>query len=482
MAAAGEEPGGGGKVGVAAAIGVLALTLSLTMAGTSAFLLWRGDLGDDMVNTLPANCDAAALVPAPKVLLPLTRALAQARLPTTWQPLAIDLARMVTATVPSGVQVEGEQSGFGVCFSGDTALVSAGLGPAGIDPLLADLARRAGGGTWRPSQPVGGFVEYQLQAEGGRPTAAMLAGERRVQFLLGGDDPSARLAGLVKTVQTTPMRGDAIVREAIERVGAGALQLVFGKAVVVAAADRYAAIPALGTLLREHARFLGVSLRDDLDDDRIHLHAHVGIPEGEAGERALLLLKRTLDAGTPRKTSAALRGADAGGVYRLSPAAWRGEGYGADALRALPSGTIWADWIAAAGGLAAVSAWDGTIVWALPGPHLALPAPFVALGLSGAANALEGAATGDGWLVFSPAGQSAAEAALAHLRANPGADPGGTEDRLRILDDTQGFFVDHTIEGRADGFGGVLLEAELIWLDTGLVAHLAIARPAEGGP
>lgn len=473
MAAGGEA--GGGKVGAAAAMGVMALALSIAMAGGSAFLLWRGDIGDDMVNTLPRGCEAVALVPAPAELRRIAAGAGQWRgLPTPLQPLAVGLQDAVTTTLGTepmpGLD---EQAGIGVCWTEDGSLTTLGIAPGGIDALLGALAARIGKGQWRPAQPVGGFVEYQLVADDGKILAAALAGERRLQLVRDAADPTPRLAALVRKVQSDPMRGDVLVRAAIERIGAGALQLVLGGKRTRATAERIAPLAPLATFGRDHARFLAVSLRDDLDDGRVHAHVHVGVGEDAAGEVAVATLKRALDPGVTRPSSAALKGLTAGGVVRLGPAAWTADAAGRAAAEHLPGASTVLPLLAPQGGLEALSGcWEGTVVWGVAAAGQPPGGRFAAFGLRDGKSAPAGAVADARWWVVSPDGEAVARAALAHLAAHPAADPAAQEDRARILDDTQGFFVQAGADALGWGLGQAALEGELIWLDTGLVLHL----------
>lgn len=495
----GAQPGRGEAKGPAFAvgIGIAAILISGTMAIASAVLLYRGDTGDDVVNTLPAGCDVFAVAPNPLALQALRGASAiWAQLPAAWTPVVASAADTLDdalllhdGKVPGGAD---PTAAAGVCRKGGTTIATIGVGSEAnraVDPLLATLASRFGGGQWQASQAVGGFVDYALVGAGSRdggPGArqvAALAGPARMQLLWGQPDAPAALAKVVGALGEGSARGDVLVRGALERVGAGALQVVLNRETTRQWAALLGLLPPLRGFVHDHGHWLGASLRADLGDGRVHGHVHIGTDEAGA-----TVLKSTLDAGEPRATSAAVGRGKAGGVIRLQPKGWL------DALGPMvahPRGA-WLDATLRDAGLdglrGTLEITQGTICWRVAAAADVGPRWWIAFRVASTttppASVVGGRTVGDvsvvgdpSWIVVVPGDVAAGRATLTWLREHQGADADATQDRTRILDDSQGFYVD-----AADALQGLGLspmpvgEAELIWLDTGLVIHVA-ARP-----
>ncbi len=482
--------------GLAAGIGVVMVLLSTSMAVVSGVLLYRGDAGDPVQNTLPSGCAMVAVAERPGV--------AQRLLASTAAPLPLpeavtawlgDLRAAATAwslpvapgaALPRGLHAE---SPAGVCLRDGVRLWTLGHQAPGAEALLADLAQGLGGGAWQAAQAVGGFVDYSLRAEsegaGAPARAAALAGPERVQVLVGPPDPSAALAALVPTLAEGSARNDLGVRSAFERVGAGALQIFLDAATTKAHAVALKGLPPLRDFVARHAIWLGASLRDDLGDGRVHGHLHVGCEQ--VGATAL---KQALDAGPPLATSAALRGAAAGATIRLQPETFAPHLAAMGQVGPLPA---LSSSLARAGGPTLSALWpslQGTFVLRVARASETAPAWWIAARLrsgalpppcrEGGGDALGPSCGADAeWFVLA-AGPNGADAALQWLRQHPGADPDASDDRARILDDSVGAFVDDP-----SALPGVSLprwqplEVESIWLDTGLILHLAYdPRPA----
>ncbi len=482
--------------GFAAGIGVVMVLLSTSMAVVSGVLLYRGDAGDPVQNTLPAGCAMMAVAERPVAAQRLLAA-TEAPLPlpeavTAW------LAGLRTAATEWGLQsaagaalprgLDGERPA-GVCLRTGARIWSLGPQAGATEALLSDLAPGLGGGAWQASQSVGGFVDYALRGEGdaagAAARAAALAGPERVQVMVGPPDPGAALAALVPTLAEGSARSDLGVRSAFERVGAGALQIYHDSETTRAHAALLAGIPPLQDFVARFALWLGVSLRDDLGDGRVHGHLHVGCEQAGA-----TVLKRVLDAGVPLATSAALRGAAAGATIRLQPDAFAphlaamGQRGPLPALRTA---------LEAAGGPTLSALWpslQGTFILRVARASEAAPVWWIAARLrpgaqpppcrrDGLAPSAPSCLADAEWFALAP-GPKGAEAALLWLRQHPGADPDASDDRARILDDSFGAFIDDP--SALPGLGLPAwqpLEAEAIWLDTGLILHLAYdPRPA----
>lgn len=461
-----------------------AFVLSLTMALVSGFLLWRGDVGDAVTLSLPSSCEVTVLVERPAAARTLARSIAaHVGLPTPLTPWAAALERWDRTL--AGLD---DDAPAGACRRDGAWLWSVGLDSRRADAAEALTAAAAaawpaafGQGSWVQGQSVGAFVDHTLRPSVGHVRAAALAGPERMQLLLDGRGADAALAKLVAALPTASLHSDTATRAVFERVGGGALRLVLAQGPARAASSPLDVLPPLASFVRSHATFAGIAVRDDLGDGRTHLHVHIGADQAGVGE-----LKRLLDPGPPLAVSAAVTGGAAGGVVRMQPQAWLPA---LPQLRALP-------WVhAAVGALEArgldfarevVPALQGTVVFRVGRPGAAEPAAFLALRLrDGAAppwlarlaapvparSQRLGAVMFDAqWLVLVPGDVDAARVALAWLQARPGAAADASTDRLRILDDSQGAYVDVALGGWGP------LEFELLWLDTGLVGHLAL-RP-----
>ena len=393
----GEAKGPAFAVGV----GIAAIVISGTMAIASGVLLFRGDLGDDVVNTLPAGCDVFAVAPNPLALQQLRAdAATWTQLPPAWAPVVAAAGAALDQTLLStdGKLLDGADSSAaaGYCRKGKMRMVTLGVGSEAsraVDPLLASIAGRLGGGDWHASQAVGGFVDYALVGAGSGPAArqaAALAGPARLQLLWGQKDAPAALATVVAGLGTASLRSDTLLRGGLERIGAGALQLVLNQATTRELAPMLGLLPPLRAFVAEHALWLGASLRADLGDGRVHGHVHIGTDEAGA-----TVLKSTLDAGPPLATSAAVGRGKAGGVLRVEPRRWLDD---LGPIVAHPRGA-WLDGILRAGGIdglrGALALSQGTLVWRVaatgdPGPswwigarlqaNAAVPTPLAAGG------------------------------------------------------------------------------------------------------
>ncbi len=489
-------PGRGEAKGPAFAvgIGIAAIVISGTMAVASGVLLYRGDTGDDVVNTLPAGCDVFAVAPNPAALQQLRGDVAGwTQLPAAWTPVVASATAALDETL---LLVDGKlatgadpAAAAGYCRKGGTRMATIGIGSEGnraVDPLLATLASHLGGGSWQASQAVGGFVDYTLVGAGSGPAArqvAALAGPARMQLLWGQPDAPAALASVVAGLGEGSARSDVAVRGALERVGAGALQIVRNQASTRELAPLLGLLPPLSAFVAEHGQWLGASLRADLGDGRVHGHVHIGTDEAGA-----TVLKAALDAGAPRATSAAVGRGKAGGVVRLQPTRWL------DALGPIvahPRGA-WLDQAlqqAGLGGLrGALVIAEGTIAWRVAADADPGPRWWLAIRVASTRSPPEAAATGVvvgdtsvvadmSWIVIVPGDVAQGRAALTWLREHQDADADASQDRARILDDSQGFYVDGADAFASLGLASVpTMEVELIWLDTGLVLHVA-AKP-----
>ncbi len=483
------------KVGFAASLGFLLVLFSTTAALVSAFLLWRGDPGTDVLNALPKGCDWVLIAEDPVELRAAIADVASWHIlpPALVAPLQTH-ARQLAADLDLAGGGLDQRAGLGLCRYRGAIALTVGLRPGAVDRVSAlqrVAARRAGldPAGWTPGASAQGFVAYSLADAEGRAAVALLQGESRALVVWAdpGADADQRLNDVVKATQIAPMREDVVVRSAIERVGSGALQMAFAPAALQRVAAGWLAGHVPAELIGKHAEYAGISARRDLSNHETHLHLHVG-----AGQPGVAWLKSLLD---PVGTLAASRHLDrdavAGGVLRFSPDALRRHG---PWLRrsALARALIDRVGVSRPAGAAAQDAavrlgtvLTGHAVWQLGGG----PTPWrlaaqVRPGQDGAAAALlppprpdqaVDAAVKDGWLVWAPGDPGAAVVASADLLASTGLGANLPQDQARMLDENQGFYLGEGAELPGLTRGKVQFEA--LWLPTGLVAHLTFPTP-----
>ena len=466
------------KVGFAASLGFLLVLFSTTAALVSAFLLWRGDPGTDVLNALPKGCDWVLIAEDPVELRAATADVAVWHvLPSALAPPLQAHARRLAADLDLAGASLDPQAGLGLCRYGPAIVLSVGLRAGAADPVSAlqrVAARRADldPSGWTPGASAKGFVAYSLADAEGRAAVALLQGEKRalVVWADAGADASKRLDEVVKATQIAPMREDLVVRSAVERVGSGAVQVAFAPAALQRIAAGWLAGHVPAELVGQHAEYAGISVRRDPGSQETHLHLHVG-----AGQPGVAWLKAKLDpVGTLPAAPHLDPDAVAGGVVRFNPEALRRHGPWlqrnalADALidRVPPTR------------LGAVL--TGHAVWQLGGgPTPWRVAAQLRPGQDGVAAALlppprrdqtVDATVQDGWLVWAPGDPGAAGAAAADLLASTGLGANLPQDQARMLAENQGFYLGEGAELPELTRGKVQFEA--LWLQTGLVAHL----------
>ncbi|MCO4761873.1 MAG: hypothetical protein KC502_10230 [Myxococcales bacterium] len=487
-----DRPKGDGlpaqKVGFAAALGLLMVIVSSTTALYTGYLLWRGDPGSEVLNTLPASCEWVALVEDPTELRaaaadvskwtalpePLTGLLGVGA-----QALADDLTAAAGALDMDGPA--------GLCRWRTGLVLSAGLksdAKDAVGTLQTVIAKRlqlASSG-WTPGESAGGFVQYALADEAGAVRVALLQGPERVivAWADAGTSATALLTAIVKKTQEAPMREDVAIRSAAERVGSGAVQFAANPVALKRWASTFLKGHYPAELLKEHSEYAGLSILRDKGET--HLHLHIG-----ATQKGVLWLKSAMDP-IGAVPAAVHLDADAtgGGVLRLNPeglrrrGAWLGKhpwlGKVASAL-GTPSPDVAYEQLG--------SVMTGHVVWQMGGG----PTPWrIAAQLrpqqDAAAKTLIdkqlpnsglGFAVGGGWLVATPGDRSAAKSALSDLSKSAGLGDQLSVERTRMLKDNQGFYLDKSSHIAPYIHGPVQFEA--LWLQTGFVAHLTFPSP-----
>ncbi len=501
------EPPGAQKIGLAVVLGLVMIVVSSTTAIYTGYLLWKGDPGTEVLNTLPAGCAWVALAQDTDELDAALADVARWHaLPSQVTATVRTLAAETRATLRAAAPAIDAAAGVGLCRWHDGWVVTVGLRP-GNDDAVTQLQRVVAGHvglsdrTWHTGDSVGGYIEYALSPEGGAPRAAMLQGAKRLVIAVPAEplapptpkaaqaapppaaDASALLTRVVKATKAKPMREDITVRSAMERVGSGALQLGAAPAALQRWAKPFGdAFPM--PLFHPHATYVGLSVRRDASDQRTHVHMHVG-----ESQRGVALLKRTLDPQGTLSASAHIdQDVDAAGVVRFAPG-------GLPQLGPLLSRfTPVAPLVRALGADQANTAHrvgallTGQAVWQRKGEVWRLSLQLAA-GKDAAAKAFVSAradasnasdvafAHVPGWLVVAPSDAARAASAFTQSKGYSSARLAGdlATERPRVLDNNQGFFVTagHTLPGVIAGPA----QLETLWLDTGLILHLSFPTP-----
>lgn len=480
---------GAKTVGFAASLGLLLVVTTTTIALYTGFLLWRGDPGSDLLNSLPKDCSWVAIAEDPAELRQAAADVANwGVIPGSLKGALNKAAIELLADLDAAREGIDPERGLGLCRYGKGLVFSVGLKPGAKDAIGAlqnAAARRVGlePKGWTPGASAGGFVEYALADKDGQASIALLQSQDRALFVWAdaGADASKLLAEVITATQKASMREDIVMRSAIERVGSGALQLAFAPPPLRAIAKSWLAGHLPAELLGHHAEYAGISIRRDVDTRLTHLHLHVG-----AGQPGVAWLKATLDPTGKLNASNHLdRDATSGGVLRINPNALRK--HAAWVLRH-PTGRAIAATFKTTVDKALVSLGahiTGHVVWQIGGGptpwRLAMQlqpgqdAKVTALLAPAVAGAWAHGTVERGWLVLAPGASGAAVAAAKDFHASAGLGPEIAEDRTRLLNENQGFYL-----GSEDALPGVTagtVQFEALWIHTGFIAHLTFPSP-----
>jgi hypothetical protein len=476
------------RIGVMATLLLVMITVSASVAIYSAWLLIRGEKVSIALEALPAGCVWVVQSDLPGELAGAWRAMAQhPALPdeTAKDTRGLhDLFRDL-ATVP-GLARGGAWAVCGLGQGAVAALPDAGGGlpmaRAWFDRLRAAQWPRtlAAADVFNPLQglQIGSWSESGgravLRDDQGRSRAAVSQeqGVVLVAWSYGDVEATAVLDEARVAASRKPLKEDNEFRAAIERAGGGQLHLYVGGEAARAFAKRTglghgAGVPPWQPGLPS-LRWLGVALRSDAAGVRIH--AHVGTTEKGAA-----WLKQTFDvAGALDASPYVDAQASVAGVVRLPLATWAAWG-------SLP-GQLPTE---LSKGLTGQAIWQE-----LPATGLgseATPTGLVLLQIRDAAVVQDWLATPrdnpqsqgivDGFLVIGTdrATRDRGEALVSKARKPDGAPELGP-DTKRLLGETQGFLARPGAQvgvGRLRGWRGPL-EAEWLWLDTGLIGELRL--------
>ncbi len=416
---------GRGKPTVAAAIFALAFLLSASMMLWSGWQLYHGERFATAVKATGQRCDWVLLVDTPAELAPALEALqtqAGAALPAEVTQL---LAAATPFTHAVGTQGLAADEPWTVCgWDADTVLTM----PNRPQSLAAAQAAQA----W----------SRQLATLAGDATATSLAVTPellRLAVAPVSHAPTALLARALPSQPAAHLGVDVAYRAAVERVGGGAAHVFLAQAAARRLLQRWLTAPWQADGIAT-VQWLGIGLRRD--DDRLRLHAHVGIDQHGA-----IWLREVADVAAVDDVTPWI-GADAtaAAVVRM-PAALRRKLAGQYG----PNSPLLAQALAHPGAdRAPTLVWqrapDGgeSAVWTGDVPPLAnLPTVVV-----------------HGWRVV-----ATSPAMLVHTQAVlegklPGQDKIADRDRQRLLANTQGWFD-----------GG--LQVDWVWSDMGVAAEAA---------
>lgn len=462
----------------------------------SAYLLWRGEDAGPVLAHLPSGCEVVWMVDDPRQAAEALHSLAQRTgrgAPLALWAATLDKARQLPGLTPG--------QGWGFCRRGGQwyAAVPVTEAQPAAGAQRAQQLWEALRGLALLGQPA---VRWRQAGDrwlgadaGGQIVAAVRAGDGMAQLTWRHDGPAAALGlaeaasaaaapqspldaaatldALQAEVATQPLQKDEVAREALERVGGGPLRGMARGAALTGPLQAW--LDERGqSAWRDGLAWLqwgGVALR--VDDGRITVHGQLG-----GGQRWAVWLKERFDAEGEFDAGAAVPAHHAwAGVLRVPRIGWAWLD-GLDPAVA-PLGRLFADPKAWQPLLTGHVAWfgDGPCLTAVarlrPGAPTALPAVGNLAGCSPSAARR----VGDLLLVGSDAGIAAAAAALADpARAAAAEDKG----RQRLQRDTQGLWVN---AGHAwPGWPAGPLQAEWIWLDTGLVVALELGAAPPAAP
>ncbi|HAN30997.1 MAG TPA: hypothetical protein DCQ06_05315 [Myxococcales bacterium] len=465
------------KIGLAVALGLLMVVVSTTTAAYTGYLLWKGDPGTEVLNTLPSGCEVVALAHDFKSLTPLL--VDPSLLHNAPTALSDSMTQTHAFVAPHIEKLRGllrPNAGLGLCrwrtSQGPLWLLTLAMPDAAdktlqsVEQIIGSVVGRSSA-RWLSSQAVGGFVEHSLEEAKSGGSASILQGEDRL-LVAWSSQPGAApaLVEAIKATKVSPMREDKIVRAAIERVGGGQLQLAFRPKAIESSLALVLHGSPLAGLAQTGLSYLGVSLRHDAETQTTHLHAHLGV-----GQRGVALLKRRLDPMASLACSGLLDWrASMGGVLRAAP-------------KSLASQTkAWlsiALWKAVANRLSTSSQspmaslrhlaehMTGHVLWTRAAQGT-IPAIRVELKKSSSTALTD-------WLAQRPdltvQGDWLQSADWLVQPQPPEPTQRGAKQRRRMLDQHQGYWLGADVVGADLGRGA--LEVEGLWLDTGLVLHLS---------
>jgi hypothetical protein len=474
---------------------VLAGSISLY----SAYLLWRGEDAGPVLAALPAGCELVWMVDEPQEAAAALRALGK-------RSGRADKLELWAATLDKARQLPGlnPDEAWGFCRRGSQWYAAAAV--ASEDPaagaqvgqqlweslrglgLLGQPAVRwkQDGARWLGSD-AGGQVQvavrsakgvaqitWQHQGNGASPAQELAQAATAAVAPQSPLDAAATLDALQTELLTKPLQKDEAAREALERVGGGQMRLVArGTALTV---PLQAWLDAQGQAAWKDAMpwvlWGGAALR--VEGDRIKLHGQLG-----GGQRWAVWLKERFDTvGEFDAATVIPRDHQWAGVLRVPRFGWAWLA-GLDPAVA-PLMTLFGEAKAWQPLLSGHVAWfgDGPCLTAVARlrPEAAIPPELPPVGtLPGCPQSLA-KRLGDRVLVGSAQGIAAAE----KVAADPGLGAQSDDkDRQRLQRDTQGFWVNgaRSVAGAAPGLGWPAgpLQAEWIWLDTGLVVAVDLA-------
>ena len=468
---------------LAALFFALMFLVSASVAIYSGWLLFRGEVGEEVFTALPGACTWVVLVDEPDAvagalqvaatlpqLAPEVQAFAKTNA-ASWARLAA--VPGLDATAPWAVC--GRGPGFPSIDGAVAAVMATGIGAEAGPRLAAALglehAAAAGSSAW-----IRDGERLLLRDATGRVAMAARQDGKvlRLSWAAAPADAGALLDAAVAQARTEPLQKAAGFREAVERVGGGQVHVWLAKPTAGAAAKALGAPAGLDEGL-QHLTWAAAVLRHERG--MLKLHAHLGTDD----QRGAVWLKQQLDVSGAFDAGTVLDSdAQAFGTVRLPPQRWR------DLAMVAPQAAAVAEALAAVGattaGLTGHVAWQATVGTDMENWRVVAalqPAATVRLP-EGAAQASPALAVTAGKLV---AASDPAELQRGlELLAGKGqtlreADPPAGLGRL--LDTTQGV----VLRGKASAWGripGVAqgpVQAEWLWLETGLVAELAFPVP-----
>lgn len=310
-------------------LGIGFFLVSLSAALVSGFFLMRGDRGTTLDRALPSSCAWVIASRDPAMLRDVLRTLEEdpPRLPAAASPVAAWLPPLAEALARGSRGLDLDEP-WAACAVEEGWLLTLAL-PAderarptlertdGVRAFVDALAPRLVGATpgdtgrWQSGAPWGMDLAQARRVGPDHALAVLVTGDRAFVRLQAGDEKAA-LLGLSEL--TTPLTradlGDARVadgtmrdrpafREAIERVGGGALQ-VWAPGAVIGPWSRSWGLPeVLAEVAGREGSWWASSVR--LDGDAVVFHQHLA-----GGQRVVVFAKQHLDPRVPLEADAHL--------------------------------------------------------------------------------------------------------------------------------------------------------------------------------
>ncbi len=470
----------------AAAVLAVMFLISGSVAIYSGRILLTGEETDAIFNRLPQTCEWLSVADRPAQTGAVwQKALESAGLPDDVTPLLGSLGGRWLAVQQAGQGLFDPAQPWAISAQSQGILLAAPtLGPADV-PTLTRLAHALLDGAWPDSQghlgPSQGLDGATCRVEADRAQCQVggqvrIAGQLKDKtwlFAIPWRKDTSALAFLHHAeaeAQRLPLQKNKPIREALERVGGGQGHLFVSDVTLrnwVSARTSNDEVLEISRL----SSWLALAVRQD--DTEIAVHAHVGV-----GQKGAVWLKERLDTqGKWDATPLVLPQASAWLLTRVHP-------HGLVQHPDLPGVNSLATWARTYLELdlgPALAATQGHSLWqSFPAVGGKTPWLLVAPAGAGATATQLGKTvswlpsdTGPLWLAASDA-QTLAQAKAAYSGKLAAHESHFSSGQARLLTETQGLWL---APGALLGPWHGPVQAEWLWLDTGLVAELSTAAP-----